>query len=311
VELLRTVVPLLLAVAVALWLDRAMARRGLLPPRFVDPPLPVDPLADPTAPAPGSGAGDHPPSYNPRLRRALGSSIVAFILWGAAFAPLAALGEAPPDPAELTIPRLFLLHGLMAAALAAWYAVAHLPRQGGPGWRVAFGLTGSPRRELVFGTGVGLAIWMSVLLALLLLAGLVSLLGGDEALPQQPPSLVLWIGALPIAARAAIALSAGIVEEIFFRGFLQPRVGILLSTVLFALAHLGYGQPFMLVGVTLLSLLYADLMRRRGSVWAPIAAHAVFDLVQLLVVVPLVAKALEMRDAQEVTARLLHAAFDF
>ena len=76
-----------------------------------------------------------------------------------------------------------------------------------------------------------------------------------------------------------------------------------------ALAHLVYGQPFMLVGVTLLSLLYADLMRRRGSVWAPIAAHAVFDLVQLLVVVPLVAKALEMREAPEVALHWLHAAF--
>ena len=81
------------------------------------------------------------------------------------------------------------------------------------------------------------------------------------------------------------------------------------STVLFALAHLGYGQPFMLIGVTLLSLLYADLMRRRGSVWAPVAAHAVFDLVQLLVVVPLVARALEQREAGEVTARWLHTAF--
>ncbi len=64
------------------------------------------------------------------LRRALGTAVVAFILWGAAFAPLAGLGEAPPDPAQLTIPRLFLLHGLMAAALAAWYALGYLPRPG-------------------------------------------------------------------------------------------------------------------------------------------------------------------------------------
>ena len=295
-ELLRTIVPLVLAVALALFLDRTMARRGLLPPRFVDPPPP-------------DGALDLAPrSSSARLRRALGSAVVAFILWGAAFAPLTALGEAPPDPADLTIPHLFLLHGLMVAALVTWYGLGYLPRLGGPGWRVAFSLTGSARHELALGTAVGLAIWLSVLLVLLLLAGLVSFLGGAEALPQQPPALVLWIGALPIGARAAIALSAGLVEEVFFRAFLQPRVGIVVSTVLFALAHLGYGQPFMLVGVTLLSLLYADLMRRRGSVWAPVAAHAVFDLVQLLVVVPLVAKALELRGTTEVAA-WLHAAF--
>src|SRR4029079_2741654 len=113
---------------------------------------------------------------------------------------------------------------------------------------------------------------------------------------------------LPIPARAAVALSAGVIEEIFFRGFLQPRGGILFSTGLFAFAHLGYGQPFMLVGVTLLSLLYGELLRRRGNVWAPIAAHAVFDLVQLLVVVPLVARALEHKGPLEVTAALARAA---
>jgi membrane protease YdiL (CAAX protease family) len=71
------------------------------------------------------------------------------------------------------------------------------------------------------------------------------------------------------------------------------------------LAHLGYGQPFMLVGVALLSLLYADLLRRRGTVWAPIASHAVFDLVQLLVVVPLVAKALEHKGQIEALATMV------
>jgi membrane protease YdiL (CAAX protease family) len=63
----------------------------------------------------------------------------------------------------------------------------------------------------------------------------------------------------------------------------------------------------MLVGVTLLSLLYAELLRRRGSVWAPIAAHAIFDLVQLLIVVPLVAKALEHGDVIAVVAALARA----
>ena len=84
-------------------------------------------------------------------------------------------------------------------------------------------------------------------------------------------------------------------------------MGVLVSTALFALAHLGYGQPFMLVGVTLLSLLYAELRRRRGSVWAPIAAHAIFDLVQLLVVVPLVATALEHGNATGAVAAVARA----
>jgi membrane protease YdiL (CAAX protease family) len=274
-ELLRTVGPLVLAVAAALYVDQAMERRGALPPRF-DGGLEPD---------------------DSRLRRALGALVIAAILWAGAFAPLSAIGEPLPDPAELTVPRLFLLHGLLVVALACWYAVGYLPRRGGGSWREAFGLPGaSAGRELAMGTAIGLAIWLLVLLVLLLLAGLVSLVGGAESLPAEPPAIVLWIGGLPILARVAIALSAGIVEEIFFRGFLQQRIGVLPSTALFVLAHVAYGQPFMLVGVAMLSLLYAQLKRRRGSVWAPIAAHAVFDLVQLLVVVPLVSRALQHRE---------------
>jgi len=120
----------------------------------------------------------------------------------------------------------------------------------------------------------------------LLVALAVSALGGEELLPQAPPAMIPWIAGQPVALRLGIALSAGVVEEVFFRGLLQPRVGIALSTALFALAHAAYGQPFLLVGVTLLSLLYAALVRWRQSVWAAIAAHTLFDAVQLLVVIP-------------------------
>lgn len=300
-ELLRSIGPLLLAVVAALWVDREMERRGALAPRFRDEVAP-----------------------DARVRRALALVVVAAILWAGAFAALGAIGEPPPDLSDLTIPRLFLLHGLLVVALAAWYVLGYLPPtpgaaagqsptppplvgepRRGAGVLDAYGLRAvSPVRELAIGAAVGLAIWMLVLLVLLLLAGLVTLLGGREALPDQPPTVVLWIGGLPVWARIAVALSAGVVEETFFRGFLQPRVGIALSTILFALAHLGYGQPFMLVGVTLLSLFYAELARRRRSVWAPIAAHALFDLVQLLIVVPFVARGLERGDPLETLAIL-------
>ena len=80
-------------------------------------------------------------------------------------------------------------------------------------------------------------------------------------------------------------------EETFFRGFLQPRVGIALSTALFVLAHASYEQPLMLVGITLLSLVYGFLVKWRQNIWPAITAHVLFDAVQLTVVIP---KALEL-----------------
>ncbi len=145
-------------------------------------------------------------------------------------------------------------------------------------------------REIGLGLGLGLAAWLAVLAAILAIAGVIMALGGKDVVPRQPPALIPLIAALPFGIRLAVSLSAGIVEETFFRGFLQPRVGILLSTAIFALAHLAYGQPFMLVGVTLLSLIYGLLVRWRQSIWAAMAAHALFDGIQLLVVVPAVLK---------------------
>ena len=144
----------------------------------------------------------------------------------------------------------------------------------------------SPLAEIGFGLVAGFAIWFAVIAALFVIALVVTSLGGERYLPKQAPAMIPWIAGLPVGIRLLLSLSAGVVEETFFRGLLQPRVGIAFSTACFVLAHAAYGQPFMLVGVTLLSLIYAFLVRWRQNLWPAIVAHALFDAVQLLVVIP-------------------------
>lgn len=141
-------------------------------------------------------------------------------------------------------------------------------------------------REIGLGVVLGVGAWVAVLAGIMAFALALYAAGLGDSLPKQPPALIPFIAALPIALKILISLSAGVVEEWFFRGFLQPRMGILLSTALFALAHFSYGQPFMLVGITLLSLIYGLLVKWRQNIWPAIAAHTLFDAVQLLVVVP-------------------------
>jgi membrane protease YdiL (CAAX protease family) len=148
-------------------------------------------------------------------------------------------------------------------------------------------------REIGLGVVLGVGAWVAVLLVVIGVAMVLVALGGDDVLPKQPPAMVPFIAGLPIGVRVLISLSAGVVEEGFFRGFLQPRIGIPLSTAFFALAHLSYGQPFLLVGITLLSLIYAFLVRWRQNLWPAMAAHALFDGVQLLVVVPVVLRMIQ------------------
>lgn len=262
-QALLSIGPVVAAFATAAWVDLRTRRVGLDPPGFAEP-----------------------------LRRWAWLMVLAGCLWVAVFASLsgaAAAGEV--DLASVPAWQLFALHLLLLATLAVWYLL------GFGGWREEAGAAGSLRAQLGLAArspltevGVGLVFgvgaWLVVLAGIVLVALAVSALGGEELLPQAPPAMIPWLAGQPVALRLGIALSAGVVEEVFFRGLLQPRVGIALSTALFALAHAAYGQPFLLVGVTLLSLLYAALVRWRQSVWAAMAAHTLFDAVQLLVVIP-------------------------
>ncbi len=158
------------------------------------------------------------------------------------------------------------------------------------GWRQRLACLGldalRPVRELLLGLGAGFVAWGGVLAAVIALAGLAALLGADAWASEPPSEIIVWMVELGIGTRLLISLSAGVTEELFFRGYLQPRIGLWASTACFVAAHAGYGRPFMLVGVALLSLLYGLLTRWRGSIWAAISAHFLFDAVQLLVVIP-------------------------
>lgn len=253
-------VPFALAFLAVLWFDRGSRRRGLDPPGFVSP-----------------------------SRRAAGLATLALALALSSFGSLAAVGSEPVEVDYSQVPswQLFALHAILLAALAGWFVAGYAGS--GARWSEQIGLAArKPMRELAFGAAFGVGAWLVVLVAAYLVALVIAALGGDDLLPKRPPAAVAWLAGQSVALRAGLALSAGVVEEVFFRGLLQPRVGIVVSTALFALAHLAYGQLFMLVGVTILSLLYALLVQWRQSVWAAMAAHTVFDLVQLLVVVPAV-----------------------
>lgn len=227
--------------------------------------------------------------------------VLAGILWIAVFASfsnLAGGGGPEPDLSNMNPAKLFLLHGLLILSLVAWLMVA-FGRFDASRFVNQLGLrppkTGSSRLsglavESVLGVAAGIVAWVVTIVALVFVALVVSAVAGQDAVPQKPPALIPFIVGLPIWIRLLIAVSAGVVEETFFRGFLQPRMGIALSTICFALAHASYQNPIMLVGVTILSLIFAALVRWRRNLWAAIVAHFVFDAVQLLVIVPNVLK---------------------
>src|SRR5262249_6700295 len=77
-----------------------------------------------------------------------------------------------------------------------------------------------------------------------------------------------------------VSLMAGIGEEIFFRGFLMPVIGLIPSALLFALIHLQYGISSGFVIVICSGLLLGWLKQRYGTTFS-IITHTVYDILAL------------------------------
>jgi membrane protease YdiL (CAAX protease family) len=74
------------------------------------------------------------------------------------------------------------------------------------------------------------------------------------------------------------AVMAGLAEETLFRGALQPRAGIVITALLFAMIHIQYGVSPILAMVFVHGLGYG-LLRRYINTTTAIMAHAGYDIV--------------------------------
>ncbi|MFN2463735.1 MAG: lysostaphin resistance A-like protein, partial [Candidatus Dormibacteria bacterium] len=84
------------------------------------------------------------------------------------------------------------------------------------------------------------------------------------------------------AAAIALALAAGIGEEIIFRGAVQPRLGIVAAAVLFAVMHTQYAVSLATLEIFILGI-FLGLLRRRAGTYASIIAHGGYDLILLMI----------------------------
>ena len=117
----------------------------------------------------------------------------------------------------------------------------------------------------------------------------IDLFGFDFLKPDQQVPDAFYTSNVALAILGvAIVISAPITEEIFFRGFLfggtRPIIGVagaaLVTGFIFSLAHynLGLILPFTAVGA-ILALSY----QRSGTLFVPIGAHFLFNLVSFAI----------------------------
>jgi len=91
------------------------------------------------------------------------------------------------------------------------------------------------------------------------------------------------LGRLTAAECVVLAAVSGVAEEAFFRGALQPRIGLLPASLIFGLAHFVPRRelaPWALFAVAA-GLLLGILFESTGNLVAPVVAHASINAVNL------------------------------
>lgn len=204
---------------------------------------------------------------------------IAALVTGSAMQPAGAR-----DLENLPFYALFQMHFILMVFLVVWWLIS-----GRVPLREFLNIRHErPLEVIAIGIAVGVGGWAFTLM-LAMIVGLLLQASGVQP-PQEMPPMIGWMAALPWWKKALIVLSAMTVEEFFFRSFLQKRVGLIASTILFAVAHFTYGQPMLLIGVTIISLVIGITFWRTKNVVPGIIAHGVFDAIQIFVIVPFAVK---------------------
>lgn len=226
------------------------------------------------------------------LRTAIGLLLLSFTMAIVVFLPMASYGQAMDiDTEQLHLAQLFIGHYVLIVFLLVWWrlrrdrtSLAGFLHVATSGWSA----------RLVEGAKAGVLGWLLAVTMNLTIGGL---LGGSGALAEPEkmiPDVVVWFAHLDVGSKLAIIAMAMTVEEAFFRGFLQPRLGELGTSMLFAIGHFSYGLPFLVVGVFTISLVIGRTFERSRDLVPCIVAHGVFDAIQLFVVLPAAVRAMNL-----------------
>jgi uncharacterized protein len=171
-------------------------------------------------------------------------------------------------------PRTLAGYGLLlgAAMIAtAWLWMVVIRRDGISYWFPASGWFSG----VMIGAGVGIV-------AAALVIGLLDRLPAFQAIEEILFNM-LDMESLRFHHAAILGLVAGIPEEILFRGALQPTLGLLFTSVIFGALH--SITPVYFLYACCAGLLLGGLHLWLGSLWAPVAAHTMIDLLMFMVLI--------------------------
>jgi len=129
-----------------------------------------------------------------------------------------------------------------------------------------------------------------LLIATFLGSAIVALLLKAMGLLRQSP-VIKWLLAMSLPLKLFAVISAGVIEELYFRAYLMSRLqlyfkgpwpGIIISALLFGLVHAGFGTIVNLIVPFYTGLLFGWYYKRYRNIKVLIICHFLIDLFSLV-----------------------------
>ena len=174
-------------------------------------------------------------------------------------------GSTLPSPTRITTLALVVYGPLTVGALAwAWLGGGRFA------WTLDTPSLSAPYPErLALSIGLGLALGLAVVAMTPIL---VERAKWARTLHRELREI---ISPLSSAEITWLALASGFAEELFFRGAMQPVLGLLLTSLIFGAVHVG-PKPLFVAWTTwafVMGLLLGLIFELTGVLWGPVLAH--------------------------------------
>jgi len=170
-----------------------------------------------------------------------------------------------PSPTPITRLALTIYVPLAVLGLAwAWFASGRFA------WSLDSSWVSAP-----YPMRLGLSLGLGLALALLVVAvtpRLVETRAWARALHLELKEIITPLSSAEISL---LALASGLAEELFFRGALQPVLGLLPTSLIFGALHVGPKKVFLAwTGwACVMGLLLGAIFELTGVLWGPVLAH--------------------------------------
>lgn len=197
-------------------------------------------------------------------------AFIGFFIFQYAFNP------APEDTGEISV--LFLLSQFIFMIVLAFVLVGAGQWRSIAGAAERLGLTRITPRQ----AGIALLAVIGGFIVMGIGGALTQWLQPDFDNEIQQTTKEITSNVNNLAGAVFFGLGAGASEETLLRGAIQPRYGIWVTSLLFALLHSQYGISFVLAGVFCMGLILG-LLRSRINTTAAILTHAVFNTIVVLI----------------------------